>query len=90
MLSEPVLGVFLEQQAQSLLILSKETLNLQSFCLRSKTLSPTKRGYQEALALLEVEQTVEHLLSTNDHYFRVMRPDDLSPLNFQNFDKDFN
>ena len=82
LLSEPVLGVFLDQQAQSLFILGKETLGLQAFCLRSKTLSPTKRGYQEALALLEVEQTVEHLLAANDHYFRVMRPDDLNPLSF--------
>ena len=89
LLKEPALGAFLDLQASKLFILGAESLNLYTYCLRSKQLSSAARTYTDAINLLEVEQTVENLIQSNEFYFRMMKADDLNILNYTNFDKEF-
>jgi hypothetical protein len=55
LLKEPAIGSFLDLQASRLYILGEQSLNLYSYCLRSKQLSSAFRTYTDAINLLEVE-----------------------------------
>ena len=89
-ITEPVIGVYLDNQTQNLFMLTEETLSWMQFNLRSKQLIQRKRTYLDAISMLELPSLIENIITSNQNFFKTMSPEDTNMLSFENFDKDFN
>ena len=72
MLSEPVNSIYIESQTSSLMVVLKESMQMQQYNLRTHNLSLRKRPFVDVLKMFRVDETVESMFLNQKSFFMEM------------------